>query len=115
MSKVIAYKCNHCGVIKEARAILGILPTENIFDALDSFPLVKDLDKTTVHGCTECFNRVQEQNRENRKKHEAAYIKRRRELSFSFRQQCVYNARNGIFCTTREMKIPDADKSEYFS
>jgi hypothetical protein len=114
MSKVIAYICNHCGAIREERAILGIMPTEDIFDRMSSFPFTKSLEKTTVHGCTECFNKLQDTNRENRRKDELAYMKRRAELSFMFRQQCVHNQRNNIFISTRQMKLPPADKEKYF-
>lgn len=55
MSKVIAYRCNYCHIIKDESEIFGIIPTEDLFNKILSYPSINKLDKTNVHYCVECY------------------------------------------------------------
>lgn len=101
MSKVNAYRCNYCGQIKEEKSITGILPTEDLFDKLNGYPITNKLDKTEVHFCTDCYNAAVLRVAAvaiDRKRFEDLYKEKLKELSYSFKYQTVYNFRNKIFC-----------------
>jgi len=108
MSKVNAYQCNFCGKIETEDKIVGISPIQDLFDELKSYPIVKNLEKTNVHGCTDCYNYCMLQaNSINRKKYEQIYIKERQTAGYNFRKQSVYNSINKTFTPP---KILQAEK-----
>lgn len=98
MSKVIAYRCDFCGLIKPDRYITGINPTEDMFNTLEGYPVVTNNEKTGVHICTDCYNENVMRTAGvavNRKRNEDEYKAKLKELAYSVKKQCVRNVATG--------------------
>ena len=54
MSKVNAYQCDFCGVVKTEEHCNGISSVQNAFDPLESNK-VCECEKSEVHFCLECY------------------------------------------------------------
>ena len=100
MSFVTAYRCDYCFQIKLDTEIVGIIPTEDLFDRLRSYPTTSKSHKTQIHYCLECYkhnvlNMVEKF--VTRKKNEIEYKAKVLEFSYSLRAKCVSNVRNSVF------------------
>ena len=105
MSKVNAYQCNFCGKIQTEDKIVGISPVQDMFLELKSYPVIKNPEKTNVHGCLDCYNYCMFQaNSINRKKYESLYLQERDAAGFNFRKQCVYNSLSKQFTPPKILK-----------
>lgn len=90
--KVEAYRCDNCGQIREYEEMTGIMPIEDIFTRILSFPVCK-CEKTNVHFCNSCYSKVvlQQARLIDRKKNETEYREKIIELGFLLRSNCVRN------------------------
>lgn len=95
--KVPAYRCDFCGNIFEADEVKGIMPIEDMFSAIESFPSTDKLDKTNVHHCIECsrVHVIIPADREcPRRKDERLYQLKFKELYYLLKSTCVLNVKN---------------------
>jgi hypothetical protein len=101
MSKVDAYLCDFKGHLVQAPGVVGIIPTEDLFDREKSYPTDFKPERCNIHYCTDCYK---EQvlsvaslhvDRRGRKKGvdtgpaEREYELKVKELAFSFRELTV--------------------------
>lgn len=54
--QVRAYRCDNCGKIKIDDEITGIMPSQDMFDLMNSYPETKKLDRTNIHFCLSCYD-----------------------------------------------------------
>jgi hypothetical protein len=94
--KVEAYRCDCCGYVKEESEMTGIMPVEDMFDRMKSFPICTNPTKTTVHFCLSCYQRnvIEKVRTVDRKKDERLYELKLNELQYALRSTCVTNVRN---------------------
>jgi predicted RNA-binding Zn-ribbon protein involved in translation (DUF1610 family) len=94
--KVEAYRCDRCGFIKQDDAIQGIIPSEDIFEKLESFPICPNPAKTSVHVCTECYDKevVQKARVINKKTNAKEHELKLKELAYNLKHTCVMNVYN---------------------
>lgn len=94
MSKVEAYVCDYCNELRLSAECVGINPTEDLFNKLESYPVIPHPDRADIHLCTTCYNRYCASIAErevNRKQDEHGYSIKLKELHFSIKSQCVVN------------------------
>jgi hypothetical protein len=95
MSKIEAYICDCCGsIVPEAEAV-GIIPTEDAFDRMFSYPVEMSPRKTNIHHCIKCYrekvlNMAIKQVR-RRIEGEEVYKAKIKELHYGLRSQAVKN------------------------
>lgn len=100
MSIIDAYRCDACGIIKIEDEVVGIIPTEDLFDRMNSYPTTHRVNKTTVHYCLDCYRRdvLDIADRYcSRKANEAAYKEKIKEMSYGLRFKAVTNYRLKTF------------------
>lgn len=108
--KVDAYRCDNCGEIKIEKYIVCIIPTEDLFSRIDSYPIAKRLNESNVHFCLDkCFRDVQHKAgyeaarfydedgkaKVLRHRDEALYKQKLKELTYGLKQTCINNVRAG--------------------
>jgi len=93
--KVEAYRCDYCGQIRELDEMTGVIPIEDMFDRMASYPIC-NCEKTNVHFCTTCYGKVvlQKARLIDRKKDEHGYAAKLKELQYLLRESCVRNIIN---------------------
>jgi hypothetical protein len=92
--KTEAYVCDFCNHLKFSAEVVGIVAQEDLFNKMDSFPVVPHSERAHIHLCTTCYNTyvVWPAEREvNRKQDEQGYALKLKELSYLVRSQCVTN------------------------
>lgn len=92
--KTEAYICDNCGQLRPAEECAGIKPIEDMFERLNSFPIIADPAKAEIHQCTTCYNQkvIYVADREHdRKKDEQGYISKLNEMGYLLRSKCVEN------------------------
>lgn len=92
MSRIQAYICDHCGAI--TNDCVGVLPIADLYEKLDSYPIVYDPTKADVHICVTCYrvnvtDRAEKEVR--RAENERGYLLKIRELSFIVREKSISN------------------------
>lgn len=96
MSKVDSYRCDKCGGLVPYDEAVGINPAEDMFDRLASYPSVPGPQRANIHHCMQCYRDVvlvPASNLADRKKDEAGYKAKLKELFYGLRAQCVHNYR----------------------
>lgn len=93
--KVQAYRCDHCGRIREDDCIIGVIPSEDLFERLKSFPITSNNDKTNCHYCTTCYEAVvlSALRLIDRRKDEHLYAGKMAERQYLLRSTVVENVR----------------------
>lgn len=94
--KVQAYRCDFCGHIRPDEEITGVIPSEDMFEKIKSFPISMNNDKTNVHFCITCYNKIviEKARIVDRKKNEREYRLKLEELSYLLKSTCVHNVVN---------------------
>lgn len=90
--KVDAYRCDYCNALVTADDAVGIIGIRDMFNQLESYPMVVNPSKAYIHHCTECSRTnviLKAQELSPREKDERAYELRFRELYAIFRAKCV--------------------------
>jgi hypothetical protein len=91
--KVTAYRVDCCGLLKEEAEVVGIIPTEDLFDKEKSYPSnFNHPEKCTVHCCLDCYREkvlIPASHVTDRRKDERGYELKIQELWFSLRQTIV--------------------------
>lgn len=95
--KVQAYRCDCCGNIRADEMITGISPVEDMFDKQLSFPIINNNEKTNIHVCTVCYNKIvlEKARLIDRKQNEREYELKLKELQYLLRSTCVTNVIKG--------------------
>lgn len=92
--KVDAYLVECCGKIKTKQNVIGVSMQQGMFENIDeSYKTIMNPEKADVHYCLECYSNlvIDAANRfVDRKKDEAAYQEKVKELSYSLRKSCVF-------------------------
>lgn len=103
MSRIEAYLCDCCNrPVAYDDLYAGIVPVEDMFDRLASYPAVMTPDKiaaAAIHVCVECCRSkaiVPAGNMIDARKDAQGYRKKLKELMYSVRSQCVVNHRNRV-------------------
>lgn len=94
MSKIEAYRCDHCRNLKSADEIVGVSAQSDMFNKLKSYPIIYHPERAEIHLCVECYNNkaaIPAQNEVDRRKDEEGYKKKLEEFSYGVRAQCVHN------------------------
>jgi hypothetical protein len=92
MSHTVAYICDICNAIVDADGVTGVSLQPDLFDKLQSYPVIPKPEKADAHGCVECYRTrvtVPAENQCDRKRDEAGYIAKVKELGFLYRSQVV--------------------------
>lgn len=101
MSHVEAYICDFGNHIVKASGIVGIVPTEDLFDRERSYPTNYKPERCHVHYCVDCYkqqvlipadrmvNRKRGKNSVKNESAEREYELKIKELGYSFREQVV--------------------------
>lgn len=91
--KLTAYRVDCCGDIKEESEVVGIHPTEDMFDKTKSFPSeFKHPERCEVHCCMDCYRSkvvVPASAAVDRRKDEPLYDLKLAELWYALRQTLV--------------------------
>ncbi len=94
MSHVDAYRCDRCQEIKHESETIGISLQPDIFDTLESYPLVKKQEHAQAHICVKCARtyaiNVAERD-VDRRKDEKKYAARLKELMYALKHYVVTN------------------------
>lgn len=99
MSKIRAYKCDHCDNIVEDEYVFGLLPTVDLFDKLASYPSANP-EKADIHYCIFCVRQFvlnpleKEFPHRKTKELEQLYALKMKELSYSLRSSTIDRYRN---------------------
>lgn len=90
--KIEAYKCDYCGKLAPGDEAVGIGPIEDMFAAIESYPVIMNPARAEIHHCLECYD-VQvlrpASNQHDRRKDEDGYKLKIRELYYSLRKSCI--------------------------
>jgi hypothetical protein len=97
--KTEAYVCDFCNELRHSDEITGVSSQPDLFNKLDSYPIISHSDRAHIHLCTTCYNLhvISVAEREtDRRKDEAGYKAKLKELSYLVKAQCVtnYNKKN---------------------
>lgn len=94
--KVEAFRCDYCGHVKEENEMTGVIPMEDMFEKLKSFPICNNPAKASVHFCLSCYQKavIEKIRTMDRKKDERGYELKLLELSYLLKSTCVSNVRN---------------------
>lgn len=101
MSKVEAYKCDHCNTVVEESGIVGVDRVEDMFDKEKSFPTIPNPAKAFLHYCVDCYRThvlIPAANLSDRKRDEREYELKVKELAYGLRRTTVfkYNERQRL-------------------
>lgn len=99
MSIVKSFGCDCCGIIQDEAVMTGIQNHEDLFDKTKSYPIIMEPRNTLIHFCHNCYNdRVLMPSRMvDRKKDEAGYKAKLKEMTLILRQLCFRNWREKKF------------------
>lgn len=93
MSHVIAYRCDVCRSIKQEEETVGVSLEQDMFDIMESFKSeFKHQERVAAHYCFDCYERYvvnPARTTVDRKKDEAAYTVKLRELQYNLRKTTV--------------------------
>lgn len=91
--KVVAYRVQCCDQLVQEDCVVGIIPSEDIFDKENSYPCdFKHPERCYVHICLDCYKTkvlIPASQQVDRRKNERLYELKVKELSFSFRESAV--------------------------
>ena len=99
MSKVNAYRCDFCGVVKEDKECSGISPVKDMFDPLESNKACP-CENSDVHFCLDCY-RVQVLNATANMTYrnasdDAKNAKTLKEMTYAFKQAVFYRLKERL-------------------
>ena len=94
--KVEAYIVDCCKELRLEKHTIGIVPTEDLYDIINSYPSIANPAKAIVHHCMQCYRKdvlTPAGLQVDRKKDENAYKLKLRELHYALRKKAVDNYR----------------------